>query len=221
MRILIADDDVEFSATLQLDMAPQGFIVDAVCASSALMNALSQHRYDAVLLAMQLAGQSGLTLLADMRKRGDTTPVVLVSGAQSEAELVQGLDAGADDYIAKPFSLEESCARLRALVRRASGGKNPAVGTAAHTGVAAIACDIDVMSVMHMPIATPTLPTSPTLRQKEVLNLIAQGCQNKHIARELNIAERTVKMHITALLELVGAKNRTHLLVIAGARGLL
>jgi DNA-binding NarL/FixJ family response regulator len=60
-----------------------------------------------------------------------------------------------------------------------------------------------------------------TNRQKEVLHLIARGLQNKHIARELDIAERTVKMHITALLELVGAKNRTQLVVIAGERGLL
>ena len=70
--------------------------------------------------------------------------------------------------------------------------------------------------------AVPAAPVAvPTKRQQEVLNLVAQGCRNKHIARELNIAERTVKMHVTALLALVGAKNRTHLVVVASAHGLL
>ncbi len=81
----------------------------------------------------------------------------------------------------------------------------------------------DVCARMRAVIACvrPMPKTALTVRQKEVLDLVAKGCPNKHIARELNIAERTVKMHISSLLELVEAKNRTHLLVLAGERGLL
>jgi DNA-binding NarL/FixJ family response regulator len=210
MRILIAVNDFESCTALQLNMVQQGFTVDVVGTADEFTNALSQHAYHAVLLGIALANQGGIALLSAMRLRGDATPVVLMSAAQSAAELVQGLDEGADDYIAKPFHLDEVCARLRAVVRRAEGRQQPLKVADAN------------MSGGQQKIAPPLQhEVEPTSRQKEVLHLVAQGCQNKHIARQLNIAERTVKMHITALLELVGAKNRTHLLVIAGARGLL
>ncbi len=206
MKILIADDDVESGAALQLNMVQQGFVVDVVGTENEFTSALSQHAYHAVLLGIALANQRGIALLSAMRRRGDVTPVVLMSAAQSAAELVRGLDEGADDYIAKPFNLDEVCARLRAVMRRVDGRQLP-------LRIVDEMVDENANGVPQK--------VAPTLRQKEVLHLVAQGCQNKHIARQLNIAERTVKMHITALLELVGAKNRTHLLVIAGARGLL
>jgi DNA-binding NarL/FixJ family response regulator len=216
MRILIADDDVEISAAMQLDLASYGFIADTVCAECEFVHALIQEEYTAVLLDIGLSNQDGIALVAAMRLRGDTTPVVLMSATQSAAELVRGLDEGADDYIAKPFNIDEVCARLRAVVRRKVPCDVPADSAVAKmpSGNLSSARNALAGTLNAAMIAL-------TVRQKQVLELIAQGCQNKHIARELNIAERTVKMHITALLELVGAKNRTHLLVLAGERGLL
>ena len=118
MRILIADHDVEISAAMQLDLASYGFIADTICAERELVHALTQQEYTAILLDIGLGNQGGIALVAEMRLRGDTTPIVLMSAAQSAAELVCGLDAGADDYIAKPFNIDEVCARLRAVVRR-------------------------------------------------------------------------------------------------------
>jgi DNA-binding NarL/FixJ family response regulator len=215
MKILIVDSDVAFCATLRLNLLAQGFAVDAVSSDNEFVRALNQSRYSAVLLDTTLVSQSGIASLSAMRLGGDATPVVLMSAMQSAAELVQGLDEGADDYVAKPFNVAELCARLRAVVRRAAG-------------VPALLSDDDcakqvcaLSPKMSMVRKLNEVAVALTNRQKEVLHLIARGLQNKHIARELDIAERTVKMHITALLELVGAKNRTQLVVIAGARGLL
>lgn len=216
MRVLIADDDVEISAAMQLDLASYGFIADTICAEREFVRALTLQEYTVVLLDIGLGNQGGVALIAAMRLRDDTTPVVLMSASQSAAELVSGLDAGADDYIAKPFNIDEVCARIRAVVRRTVPCEVLADSTVAKIpsgklrgARTALAGTLNAAMI------------ALTVRQQEVLELIAQGCQNKHIARELNIAERTVKMHITALLELVGAKNRTHLLVLAGERGLL
>ncbi len=121
MRILIVEDDEVLIDGLKVGLGLAGFTVDAVetCADAAA--ALHASTFDAVVLDLMLPDGSGLDVLAEMRGRGDATPVLLLTARDSVAERVSGLDAGADDYLGKPFDLDEVAARLRALTRRSAG----------------------------------------------------------------------------------------------------
>lgn len=121
MRILIVEDDEVLIDGLKVGLGLAGFTVDAVetCADAAA--ALHASTFDAVVLDLMLPDGSGLNVLAEMRQRDDATPVLLLTARDSVADRVSGLDAGADDYLGKPFDLDEVAARLRALTRRSTG----------------------------------------------------------------------------------------------------
>ena len=129
MRILLVEDDPVLQAVVQRSLADNGHRVDAAADLAAAAHWWRVQPFDAVLLDLNLpldarAGSgmgSGLTLLRDMRGRGDKTPVLVLTARNRTDERIAGLDAGADDYLGKPFELAEVEARLRALVRRSQG----------------------------------------------------------------------------------------------------
>ena len=120
MRVMIAEDEVDLARTLRKALTEQGYAVDwAPNGSEALAKALGVP-YDAILLDLMLPEISGLDVLAAVRQRGVRSPVLILTARDAVDDKVHGLNAGADDYLTKPFVLTELLARLRALIRRAS-----------------------------------------------------------------------------------------------------
>lgn len=118
VQILLVEDDAMLGGALRTSLATSGMLVDWVHDVPAARLALVKHGYDAVLLDVGLPGGSGLAVLKYLRSCYDATPVLIITARDRLTERVQGLDAGADDYIVKPFQLDELQARLRAVVRR-------------------------------------------------------------------------------------------------------
>jgi len=125
MRILLVEDDKLLGDGVQAGLAQSGFNVDWVRDGVAGELALKTGEYAGVVLDLGLPRLSGLELLARLRRGGDKVPVLILTARDAMEDRVQGLDAGADDYVVKPFDLPELAARLRALVRRSRGEAAP------------------------------------------------------------------------------------------------
>ena len=118
MRILLAEDDISLGETILAWLRMDQHAVDWVERGDSAQTALMTHHYDCVLLDRGLPGMPGDALLAQLRKAGNTVPVILITAFNALADRVEGLDLGADDYLVKPFELEEMSARIRAAARR-------------------------------------------------------------------------------------------------------
>lgn len=125
MKILLVEDDAMIGENIQIGLDSEGIVADWVKDGLAAENALATHSYDAILLDLGLPQKDGIDVLTTLRARGDITPVMAVTARDTLPQRVLGLNSGADDYLIKPFDLEELIARLRALVRRARGRIDP------------------------------------------------------------------------------------------------
>ena len=121
MRVLIAEDDQVLADGLLRSLRASGFATDHVASGSEADAALASHEFDLVILDLGLPRLHGLEVLRKLRARGSAVPVLILTAADSVEQRVKGLDLGADDYMAKPFSLQELEARVRALTRRGLG----------------------------------------------------------------------------------------------------
>ena len=121
MRILIVEDEPNLGRQLKSTLEQTGYAVDLAADGEEGHFLGATENYDAVILDLGLPEVDGLTVLDRWRKEGRTTPVLVLTARDSWSDKVAGLDAGADDYLAKPFQTQELIARLRALIRRASG----------------------------------------------------------------------------------------------------
>ncbi|HEV7310068.1 response regulator transcription factor [Ensifer sp.] len=121
MRILIVEDDDILRDGLKVGLALAGFTTDAVATCDGAATALAANGFDAVVLDLMLPDGSGLDILRDLRAKQSEIPVLLLTARDTVRDRVAGLDSGADDYLGKPFDLDEVAARLRALSRRSSG----------------------------------------------------------------------------------------------------
>lgn len=118
MRVLVVEDDERLADVLVRALREQAYDVDVAADGEQALWAAGESLYDTVVLDRMLPGRDGLSVCRALRARGDGTPVLLLTARDAVADRVSGLDAGADDYLAKPFSLEELLARVRALSRR-------------------------------------------------------------------------------------------------------
>jgi DNA-binding response OmpR family regulator len=118
MRILLVEDNRELVSLLVKGLESDGMSVDPVANAAEATAALATVRYAAVVLDLGLPDEDGLSWLRDLRSRGDSTPVLILTARDGVSDRVTGLRAGADDYLVKPFAMEELGARLRALLRR-------------------------------------------------------------------------------------------------------
>jgi two-component system response regulator QseB len=125
MRVLLAEDDPMIGASIRQGLRQDGFAVDWVEDGRAAELALAERVHDAIVLDLGLPKRKGLEVLAAMRRGGDGRPVLILTARDAVADRIAGLDAGADDYVVKPFDLDELAARLRALLRRGSGRAGP------------------------------------------------------------------------------------------------
>jgi two-component system response regulator TctD len=118
MRVLLVEDNEDLSSLLVRGLATAGFAVDCVTTAANADSALSTTRFAVVILDLGLPDGDGLDILASLRRRDDPTPVIVLTARSAVPDRVKALQSGADDYLTKPFALEELIARLRALLRR-------------------------------------------------------------------------------------------------------
>jgi heavy metal response regulator len=121
MKLLVIEDEKKIATLLQKGLREQGYAVDLTHDGNEGLTRASSEPYDAIVLDMMLPGRDGLSVLRTLRDRKITTPVMVLTARGEVSERVEGLNTGADDYMAKPFAMDELVARLRALMRRVTG----------------------------------------------------------------------------------------------------
>jgi two-component system, OmpR family, response regulator len=121
VRVLVVEDEVALATQVTTAVAAAGYVVDHAADGGRADYLVTTEQYDAIVLDLGLPVVDGMTLLSRWRATGVLTPILVLTARGSWHEKVQGIDGGADDYVSKPFEIEEVLARLRALIRRAAG----------------------------------------------------------------------------------------------------
>jgi DNA-binding response OmpR family regulator len=125
MKILVAEDDRRIAESLAAALSMAGFVVETEADGEEIWFRGDTEQFDAIVLDLGLPTLDGLTILKRWRKAGRTSPVLILTARGNWDERVEGIEAGADDYLAKPFQMPELVARIRAIIRRASGHASP------------------------------------------------------------------------------------------------
>lgn len=125
MRVLLVEDDRMIAEGLQTALRQDGYTVDWVQDGVLATGALQANAFDLILLDLGLPRRNGIEVLRELRGRGNATPVIILTARDEVADRICGLDAGADDYVVKPFDLDELAARMRSVLRRAAGRGDP------------------------------------------------------------------------------------------------
>ena len=143
MKVLLVEDDIDLSAALTRVLVRRGMVIEHCSDGAQALERLGQGRYDVVMLDLGLPVVDGLQLLLRIRARGQNIPVLVVTARGGVGDKVAGLNAGADDYLAKPFDLDELEARLRALCRRAGTGHSQSACGPLHLDRSTGVCYLD------------------------------------------------------------------------------
>jgi len=202
MKILIVDDHPLFRAGFHA-VLEQGALDAAVLSVASVPEALQILQRDPevalVLLDVHLKGDDGFGALRIIGEQFPTTACIMISGDEQEGIAARAVTAGASGFIPKSFTADEMVAAIRQVL---AGDIFVPANTAAQTPGA------------------PD-PAALTLRQLEVITMLGRGCSNKEIARALDVAERTVKAHVSAVFEALNVRNRTQAVLVAQRRGFL
>jgi two-component system OmpR family response regulator len=203
MKILVVEDDTSLSKHIADALAVAGYAVDCAGDGERADFLARTEQYDAVLLDLGLPRVDGLTVLRGWRSSGLGVPVLILTARASWHETVQGIDEGADDYVAKPFRIEEVLARLRALIRRSSGHVQPAL----HCG--AVMLDPRLARVTRDGV--PVKLTSHEFRVLSYLmhhrsRVVSQGELTEHIyAQDFDRDSNTIEVFIARLRRKLGS----------------
>ena len=204
VRVLVAEDEPHLARQLEVALTEAGYVVD-VAGDGARADFLGGTTpYDAILLDLGLPRVDGLTLVRRWREGGCFTPVLILTARGSWHEKVQGIDSGADDYLSKPFQIEEVLARLRALIRRASRTMTPEI----HCGRIALDPRLSRVTVEGQPVKL----TSHEFRVLSYLmhhrdQLVSQSELSEHIyAQDADRDSNTVEVFIARLRRKLGAQ---------------
>jgi two-component system, OmpR family, response regulator len=215
VRVLLIDDDARLAELLVEYLDPQGVALVHAGGGQAGLAALAGGGFDAILLDVMMPGTDGLTVLRTVRDAGHRIPVIMLTARGDEADRVVGLELGADDYVAKPFSPRELLARLRAVVRRAHpetvAEKLTAAGITVDTGsreawvdgqpVALTGLEVDLL-VALLRRAGRVVPRSA------LLDLAGRG--------DVSVGERAVDVHISRLRKKLGDDPPTRIRTVRG-----
>jgi two-component system OmpR family response regulator len=125
MRVLLVEDELDLASAIARALADEDFAVDVAHDGDEGLLQATEIPYDAIVLDVMLPGRTGWEVLRSLRSAGRTTPIIMLTARDAVDDRVQGLNLGADDYLTKPFAVEELVARLRALSRRAAGHPSP------------------------------------------------------------------------------------------------
>jgi len=123
MKILVVEDDRKVAGFIEQGLREEGYAVDLAADGDAATMLAHVNAYDLLVLDVTLPKKTGLQVAAELRREGSKTPILMLTARDATEDVVRGLDAGADDYLAKPFKFEELLARVRALVRRGGGSR--------------------------------------------------------------------------------------------------
>ena len=212
MRILIVEDQERLARQLEASLRDAGYAVDAAADGERADFLAQTERYDAIVLDLGLPKVDGLTLLRRWRDAGMSVPVVVLTARGSWHEKVQGIDSGADDYVAKPFRMEELLARLRGLIRRASGQVTPL-----------LRCGAVTLDPRLSKVTVDGAPVKLTGHEFRVLSylmhhrdrVVSQAELTEHIyAQDFDRDSNTVEVFIARLRRKLGAE------IIETVRGL-
>jgi two-component system response regulator QseB len=215
MRILVIEDDAMIGRALAAGLARMGHSAELVGDAVAAEQAVARGGHDVALLDLGLPGRSGLALLRELRQRGEQLPVVIITARDTVAERVAGLDCGADDYLTKPFHLEEVLARVRAVWRRRGGG------AAAETRYGALSLDA-VHRVVRFRGAEIALsarefallevlmrrPGATVSRDELAVSLYGAPAEVRSNALEVHLHKLRRKLHPDVILTVRGAGYR-------------
>ena len=203
MRVLVVEDEALLAAQLARALGDAGYAVDSAAEGERADFLAQTEHYDAVVLDLGLPNVDGLTLLRRWRDAGLAVPVLVLTARGSWHEKVQGIDGGADDYVAKPFRIEEVLARVRALIRRASGHVTPELRCGALA--------LDPRAAKVTVNGTPVRLTSHEFRVLSYLmhhrgRVISQSELTEHIySQETDRDSNTVEVFIARLRRKLGA----------------
>jgi two-component system OmpR family response regulator len=212
MRVLVVEDEASLSHQLSAALAGAGYAVDCAADGERGDYLARTENYDAVVLDLGLPRVDGLTVLGGWRRSGMTVPVLVLTARGSWHETVHGIDEGADDYVSKPFRMEEVLARLRALIRRSSGQPQPMMRSGP------IALDPRLARVTRDGV--PVKLTSHEFRVLSYLmhhraRVVSQSELTEHIyAQDFDRDSNTVEVFIARLRRKLGAS------IIETVRGL-
>jgi two-component system OmpR family response regulator len=212
VRVLVVEDEARLARQLTRGLGEAGYAVDAAADGTRADYLMRTERYDAAVLDLGLPGIDGLTLLRRWRDAGLAVPVLVLTARASWHEKVQGIDGGADDYVAKPFRIEEVLARVRALIRRASGQITPE-----------LRCGDIILDPRSARVTVGGTPVRLTSHEFRVLSylmhhrgrIVSQAELTEHIyAQDFERDSNTVEVFIARLRRKLGAS------VIETVRGL-
>lgn len=202
MRILLVEDDEMLGDAVREALRQESYVVDWVQDARAAMAALSTAAFSALFLDLGLPKSDGLSVLRWLRQNGHTTPVVIVTARDRVTDRIAGLDAGADDYLIKPFDIDELTARLRAITRRAAGSPESML----------IAGEV-VLDLRQRMVTYQGKPAALTAREYAVVEMLMRKAgrlvTRTEIEEELygfedNIASNAIEVHIHNLRRKLG-----------------
>jgi two-component system OmpR family response regulator len=203
MRILLIEDDTVLGAAVRDQIAADAHSADWVMRLDAAGDAMLGASYDLILLDLMLPDGRGIGFLKTLRKRGDVTPVIILTALDQISDRIEGLNAGADDYLVKPFDLAELSARIGSVARRYSGNPNPIIS---HGGL-----DIDIAA---RSIYRSGKPVPLTAREWALLDaflarpgqlLSKPQLEEKLYAFGSEIESNTIEVHVSRLRKKLGA----------------
>jgi DNA-binding response OmpR family regulator len=212
LRILVVEDQGDLAEALALNLEHLGYAVECVRDGRHALMAARARTPHLVLLDLGLPRLDGFGVLERMRADGIWCPVLILTARSAAADKIEGFRLGADDYVTKPFTLDELLGRVRALLRRATQDPPPPVGEVRRDGPNAA-----VDAAPH-PDAVPDVigytdeelvaRFGLTLRQAAITRLLAQGLTNPEIGEVLAISRLTVRNHVEQVLAKVGVSSR-------------
>ena len=209
MRILLVEDDDMLGEAVRDGLRQEGYVVDWVRNGGAALAALSTSSFSALVLDLGLPDSDGLGLLRRLRQNGQATPVVIVTARDRVSDRIGGLDAGADDYLIKPFDIDELGARLRAITRRADG-----------CAESRLSAGEVVLDLRQRTVTRHGAPAALTAREYALVELLMRkaGClvTRAEIEEELygfddHIASNAIEVHIHNLRRKLGPQFITNL----------
>lgn len=205
IRILVVDDHpvVREGLVASLEDDPEFSVIGAAGSAEDAVSLAAAHQPDVILLDLELPGMDGLQAIPALGAAHPGARILILTAYDTDERVLGAIRSGAKGYLLKGASLEEIARAIRAV----------------HAGESYL--EPRVASKVLAEVSSPRRSTALSRREREVLKMVADGRSNKQIARALSITERTVKFHITSILNKLGAENRAQAVAIAAQRGLL
>jgi two-component system OmpR family response regulator len=202
MRVLLIEDDTVLGAGVRDQISAEGHSVDWIMRLDHARDYLASATYDLVLLDLMLPDGRGLPFLRELRNRGDVTPVMILTALDQISDRIEGLNAGADDYLVKPFDLSELSARLAAVARRYSGNPNPLVT------ISNLEIDMAARSVRRdgklVPLTAREWALFEALVQRPNQILSKPQLEERLYSFDTEVESNTIEVHVSRLRKKLG-----------------